>query len=401
LRKIRTAVVAATLSALLWSAGSDARACDAPEKLRLGEEQRKLAARNAWSGVERAYANLQATGCVLDFDHHFLGAESARYLGKTWEQHERLSQARGLDPQPEIIEGLQAVEAAYGRVDVRGDPRRRPVLVRSEMPFAPDQRKSIEYAQQVVAQTGSFYGMLPAGDYVAGAVAFTVDAGQDVAMIEVGKTRSSGAADRSVSSAAGGTVDQALVRYAGLVFTVGPGFLLTPMGERVPSLQDGVPQFSPAEVAAPGLSAQLGGELGLTYAEPALGLAAVVGYSGGFGGSDTLHAINGWLAGVARPGSVRLALGPMYQVTVGSGTGVHPDFDIGHDQGVDPNDALPYRGLGWGGGVQGAAGLGLLDLSPLQGVVELGGSWQHDGARSYYSVGLRFGVVPAVPRFEG
>lgn len=376
-----------------------AAACDQAELLRLAEEQKKLAARNAWTGVERSFSNLKATRCELSFDHYFLGAESARYLGKTWEQYERLQLALQIEPRPELTESLDAIEASYGRVDLRGDPRRRPALVREEMPFAPDQRKGIEYAQTYVAETGSFYGMLPAGDYTVGEIDFTVEAGQAFEIITVGKVKRSDVASPTglPSDPSGPT---GFLRYANLVASIGPGFLSTPESSKVALLQDGGHQFAPSDVFVSGFSVQVGGELGLTYEEPALGVAGTLGYVGGYG-TDTLHGIQAWFAGVARPGNLRLALGPQYQVVMGSGTGVASWFDRGHDQGADPNDSLLYSGLAWGPGLQGSVGLGLLDFDALQGVVELGGSWQSDGARSYYSFGLRVGIVPTVPRFSG
>ena len=60
-----------------------------------------------------------------------------------------------------------------------------------------------------------------------------------------------------------------------------------------------------------------------------------------------------------------------------------------------------YGGAAWGPGVQTSIGYGLLDFNSLRGVVELDGSWHHDGARSYFGAGLRVGIVPTVPRFKG
>ncbi len=375
-----------------------ASACDQAELLRLAEEQKKLAARNAWTGVERSYVSLKETRCELNFDHYFLGAEAARYLGKTWEQHERLQRAQQIEPRPEITESIEAIEASYGRVDLRGDPRRRPVLWREEMPFAPDQRKSIGYAQTYVAETGSFYGMLPAGEYEVGDLSFTVEAGQAFEIITVGKVRRSDVA--SPSGLPDPSAPVSFLRYANLVITLGPSFLSTPESKKEVVLQDGGHQFAPSDVFVSGFSLQVGGELGLTYEEPALGVATTLGYVGGYG-TDTLHGIQAWVAGVARPGNLRLALGPQYQVVMGSGTGVASWFDRGHDQSANPNDSLLYSGFAWGPGLQGSIGLGLLDFDAFQGVVELGGSWQSDGARGYYSFGLRVGIVPTVPRFSG
>ncbi|MEQ1506495.1 MAG: hypothetical protein ABMB14_29980 [Myxococcota bacterium] len=412
----RTSIAAA----FLLVAPNLAFACDMAEKLRLTEEQKKLAARNAWSGVERQYELLRDTKCELSYDNEFLGAESARMLGKVYEQYERLKSAlsvapaadsSGNDPDavggpgPGILDSLEGIDAAYARVEIVGDPRRRPVLTREEMPFAPDQRKAIEWAMTVVAETGSFKGMLPLGAYVVGEVPFTVVVSPDWNVVTVGKVKHPAPTAEAVNPdavAAGGTDTQSAVRYASLIATAGPGFFTSPESTK-PATMDylGQPahQFAPSDVNLSGFGVQLGGEVGLTYAEPALGLAMTLGYQGGFG-TSTFNAVSGWLAGVVRPGDLRVAVGPMYQVSFGSGTGVASWFDRQQDPSVKRED-LKYAGLAWGGGAQASIGYGLLDLEPLQGVVELGGAWQSDGVRNYFTFALRVGLVPAVPRFDG
>jgi hypothetical protein len=400
-------------AAALLVAPSAALACDSAEKLRLSDEQKKLAARNAWAGVERQYELLQETKCELSYDNFFLGAESARMLGKVYEQYERLKLAldvapakddNGADPKPGITDSLSAIEGAYARVEIRGDPRRRPVLSRPEMPFAPDQRKAVEYAQVVMAETGSFKGMLPFGGYVVGEdVEFDVAASADWQIVEVGRGKGRAVTSSepgTIAEQVGGTDVQGALRYASLVATAGPAYMVSPQTRRPVLLQDGGHAFEPADVSLSGFAVEVGGELGLTYDEPALGVAATVGYQGGFG-TDTFNIVSGWAAGVARPGDLRLALGPMYQMSFGSGTGVAGWFNRNHDRRVDPNGEIPYGGVGMGGGLKGAIGYGLLDLDPLQGIVEVGGAWQSDGSRNYYTFALRVGLVPSVPRFRG
>ncbi len=386
------------LLGLAWVPAS-ALACDRAEQARLAEEQKKLAGRNAWTGVERAYGSLLKTRCDLGFEQYLLGAEAARYLGKTWEQYERLEAAKAFDPQPEIVEALEAINGAYGRIDIQGDPRRRPQLSRAEMPFAPDQRKSIERAQTVISETGSFHGMLPQGSYSVGEVPFDSTIGPEWQNIVVGKVKRTEVASTDGGTGASAT-QQDFLRYANLVGTVGPGFLALPATDNLGSLRSGDQQFSPDGTFVSGFGIQVGGEVGLTYDEPALGVAATLGWQGGFG-TDTLHLVNLWLAGVARPGDLRLALGPQYALIGGEGVGVDETFDIGHDQRTDPNDQLPWGGRAWGGGLQGSVGYGLLDFDALQGVVELGGSWHTDTLRHYLGFGLRVGIVPTVPRFKG
>lgn len=391
---------------LLWGAvlaPLDALACDAAEKLRLSQEISRLAAKNAWSGVERSYEALLATKCELGFEQYWLGAESARYLGKTWEQYERLNQAKQIDAQPQLLESIAAIENNYGRVDIKGDPRRPPTLTLAEMPFAPDQRKAVEWAQQVVVNTGMFHGMLPFGAYDVGGVAFTAAAGDTFQVVTVGKQRGGdavAAAPGEPSTAGGGGGGaKGLINYAGPILTVGPGYTLTPAPKAAVEGSAGV-AAQPGDIAAAGVQAQAGLELGLTYRAPEAGLALVVGYGGTFGTANTLHQASGWLAGVLRPGQARLALGPTYSFLAGKGQGIYEPFRTGAYAEL-PVQAVDYSGYSWGVGARGSVGYGVLDLDKLRGVVELGGGWHTDGARSFVGVGLQFGIVPAVPRFEG
>ena len=68
-----TALLVAALTAAV-SIPSVAHACDMAEKLRLAEEQKKLASRNAWSGVERSYEALLETKCELGYDQQGIAA---------------------------------------------------------------------------------------------------------------------------------------------------------------------------------------------------------------------------------------------------------------------------------------------------------------------------------------
>lgn len=417
-RRSRRVAPALLSSALLgWALASPAFACDAAEKIRLADEQKSLAARNAWSGVERTYESLLATKCELGFEQHFLGAEAAKLLGKVYEQYTRLQTALALAPEASeeypdrgkaaIQASLDAIDQAYRKVEIVGDPRRRPVLSRPEMPFATDQRKAIEWAITVVSETGSFKGMLPLGAYVVGDVTFTAEAGADWQVVTVGKVKAPpkpapGGPDQPPDVAqSGGTETQSFLRYASVIATIGPAFFSSPEPKESFTFDSKDPQslqqFAPTAVNLSGFSTQVGAELGLTYAEPAMGVAGTVGFQGGLG-TSTFLLTNVALSGVIRPGELRLALGPQFQITSGSGTGVASWFDIG--QIGRENKDIRYRGLSWGPGVQGSVGYGVLDFGTLRGIVDLGGSWQTDGHRGFYTAGLRVGIAPAVPRFE-
>lgn len=174
----------------------------AAEVERLYGEMMKLATKNAWSGVDRLYRQIEemdpdAFSAARDpANMHFLGSEAARMLGDTARQRDLLLRAHaalsGADAetgakQAQFESSLGAIEAVYGTVTItprsgRNAKRQaknatRPILVRPEMPFATDQRSSVEHVIQALDENGEFSGMLVAGEYVLDGVSITVVAG--------------------------------------------------------------------------------------------------------------------------------------------------------------------------------------------------------------------------------
>jgi hypothetical protein len=176
------------------------------EVLRLEEEIKKLAAKNAWSGVARTYESIEKLGdeafavASNASGIHMLGAQAARNLGdirryKTLLLLAKTSlQAAGGAVDEATLQAVEAelsqIQAAYGvvRIAPRSEPKsakkkealRGPELVPAAMPFAQDQRASIEAARQEIAATGYFTGLIPAGDYTLGPESFTVIAGTEM-----------------------------------------------------------------------------------------------------------------------------------------------------------------------------------------------------------------------------
>jgi hypothetical protein len=259
--------------------------------------------------------------------------------------------------------------------------------MREAMPFAPDQRKAIEYAIEVVSNTGSFKGMLPRGEYDISGKVLVVEPGTDEFQVV------------TVPKIKGRDADQPMIRYANAVAILGPSFLFTPAPTQPTVDSNGEHQFAPKTLFGGGVQVQIGAELGLSYREPPIGLAATVGYGGAYG-ANSMHQISGWIAGVIRPDEWRFAVGPTYNVVLGSGTGVADWFERGQDPSRT-TDSITFAGVAYGGGLQASAGYGVLDLDKLRGIVELGTAWSTDGARSYVGFGVRVGIVPAVPRFKG
>ena len=378
-----TVVIGVPMDAMAQSAEAEA------ERRRLRGELERRAQRGAWEGVESVYHRMLALGVELEFDSHMLGAQAAGSLGKTWERYQRLERARELQEEQEILDNLTALDAGYGRVRLRGNPRWDVIFSRPSMPFAPDQRKSVEYGTFVMAEGGEFEGMLPVGDYQLGGedtketLIFTVESGTEWQVIEIQRGHATGGEG---------------IVYHGPIVSVGYAF--TSSSEPAePVLVPGGSQHSaqPGSVSGSGFGVELGWEVGPTRLVAA---AASLSYSGLYS-EDEFHMGYGWFAGVLRPGALRIAFGPTYGVLVGKGTGVPSWYNVGQDPARYPVDTIKYSGSAWVSGARLTASYGLLDFEPLQGVVELGGHWQTDGARSYFDVGIRVGIVPKVPRFDG
>jgi hypothetical protein len=371
-------------------------------RLQIEEEMKKLAAKNAWAGVETNFQKLIDLKADIPYDDWFLGSQAARNLGKTWEMYQRLEAAVKLKPSDEIQRELDGIDERYGRLKISGNARKHPTMTAAVMPFAPDERKSVEYAMDYVLNTGSFEGMLPLGDYNYGTLKITVAAGKTFQEIDGTKVKGGAAPppdgnnpppDGNNPPPDGGVVDRGLIWYAGPVALAGASFTSSPQ----PATLETPGTMQPSGVAGGGATVDVGAEIGFS---DIFGVAPTVGYRSIFG-SDNFQGFEGWLAATIRPGNLRIAVGPTYGLYLGSGTGVSPDWNIGQDQVQYPPDSVTYRGFSRCGGAQLTAGYGLFDFSKMQGIVELGGSWQTDGARSYLGGGVRIGIVPFIERYKG
>lgn len=406
------------------------------ERLRLEEEMKKLAQRNAWTGVERKYQELMDLNVELPFDDHMLGAQAARYQGKTLELYNRLKRALAMKSDAQdVVDELAAIDDAYGRVHLKGSERFLPQVKPAVMPFAPDQQKSIARASEVMSNTGSFEGMLPLGDYTVACQQFTVVRGEGFLDIAVEKPKKKeldtclgGALAGGGGGGGGGSETpgtRGAIAYNGPVVSLGYNFMSNgEPGEPVASLQDETLYQAQAQsVAGSGIAAQLGYELGFTGADSMFGVAVTVGYTGMYNGKtsdarrpSSFNAGTAWLAGTVRPGDLRIAAGPTWSMIYGSGTGAACWFELApgetwddsgagddactrEDPAYEPN-AIQWRGLSLAPGAALSVGYGVMEVGDFMGVVELGGSWSTDGERQIVNAGLRVGIVPAIDRFE-
>jgi len=170
---------------VLWLlAALVARAGEAEaEQYRLRSELATLAEKNAWSGVERTYVALAALGLPLSLEDMTLGALAARHGGDLRAAYERLQRAVQLPPEDaqstayaEAKAAIEDIKSRYNFVHVVVyDTRKKfPNVERPELPFSPEDQRAIAFAQERIATTRAFMGLLPVGSYRLGEQTFEV-----------------------------------------------------------------------------------------------------------------------------------------------------------------------------------------------------------------------------------
>jgi hypothetical protein len=147
---------------------------DVAEYRRLSQELEKLITRNAWAGVERTYLALVATGVPPSFEDHLAGAHSARAIGDVLDARNRLIAANEIREDHAVVDWLWDIDSNYNRVFLACDVGAR-TLEPGEMPFDPNQRRAVEFAQNELATTGIFDGYLPSGQYAFGDSKVTIE----------------------------------------------------------------------------------------------------------------------------------------------------------------------------------------------------------------------------------
>ena len=184
------------LALLLHTAPAPAadEATTSAEVMRLTDEMRNLARRQAWKGVDRSYRSLEALGGTLGFEEYMVGALAARQLGYTSQAYDRLTNAARLVPSKEVVDWLFDIDSHYARVRLVGDGTGPATLTTTEVPFDPMQARAIEAATEEAAALGDFIGMLPEGSYSFGGQVFVVKPGQAVDVVLPCKKKCKGGA---------------------------------------------------------------------------------------------------------------------------------------------------------------------------------------------------------------
>ncbi len=211
--RLRTSNLAGDENAVLRGFGKRPEAVSpvtqTAEVARLTDEIIKLAQRNAWTGVERAYKTLESMGDEAfnliprglggPAAIHKEGANASRSFGdmlnwwkRLWRAKTSLDTAVGgtndslLKP---ILESLEYTNNNFGSVTVAPRSKSTSKKQRAQLKLiavvlstapdlpTPDQLKSIAFAEQIIKETGSFIGLLPAGYYKLADESFTVENG--------------------------------------------------------------------------------------------------------------------------------------------------------------------------------------------------------------------------------
>lgn len=164
-------------------ASDDSERVRKAEVLRLSDQLTRFASDGKRAGVERTYQQLLAIEPRLDPTVHLTAAQAAQERGDALLTLARLQRVPvGSPTYASAAETLETLITRYGYVRITA-----PVGTVLEGParFAPQERAAIAWAAEVVAQEGSFLGLLPAGSYtVAGQPLEVVEAQTANAVLE-------------------------------------------------------------------------------------------------------------------------------------------------------------------------------------------------------------------------
>jgi hypothetical protein len=401
---IRTLLLCAlSLSPLLASpawAGDVERA----EHIRISEEMKKLASRNAWTAVEAQYQKLEALeakGEVLTYNENKAGAEAARAIGNITGCRNRLLKAAKIDGKPEVVDWLAEIDASYGPLKIVFDPdfAGERTLVPTAPPFAPDQRAAIGWVATYIVDH-DFEGVVPAGEYTISGVVVNVVVGGQTAVAKVERRKED---------------KKNLVRLA----YVGPRAEVGVAALFPAETFDGVVTESAAlqPEAFGGAGARLGVGLEMGVSEN-FGVIAQVGYHNLFGAPavedaapdayavtpNSVHMGYGWLAASIRADDLWIAAGPLWGIGVGTVTGLDqacvksaacadPDGQVFSD--TTNADYQQLIGTIMAGGGAASVSYAFVDIGSLRGAVTVEGGAQTDLVRLFPWAQAAFTIAPS------
>lgn len=164
-------------------ASDDSERARQAEVLRLSDQLTRFATDGKRAGVERTYQQLLAIEPRLTPDIHLTAARAAQERGDALLTLARLQRVPVGSPTfAGAAETLNTLVTRFGYVRITAPPG---TVLEGPARFAPMERAAIAWATEVVAEEGSFLGLLPAGSYtLAGQPLEVVEAQTANAVIE-------------------------------------------------------------------------------------------------------------------------------------------------------------------------------------------------------------------------
>lgn len=142
---------------------------------RLTTTLKRLAAKNAWAGVERTWAEIRALEPEPGVELLLLAAQAASQRGDLVAVVQRLAEAQAVSDSEDVRARLLDLTTAFGPVQLEAAPGS--VLEAGQGAFRPDAIAAVELAKTTLASDGTFQGFLPVGAYTLDGRTFDVVAG--------------------------------------------------------------------------------------------------------------------------------------------------------------------------------------------------------------------------------
>ena len=153
------------------------------EHQRLSDQLKTLAERNAWSGVDRTFQQLQELGVEPTAGEWRIAALASATAGDAGTAHDRYAKSLEVEADDGAAHAVSDYTTNYGRVELLCKPGTVDLQI-DERPFQPDRARAVDFATLAVTEQGTFDGMLPEAVYTFGPYSFAVIPGQDKATFD-------------------------------------------------------------------------------------------------------------------------------------------------------------------------------------------------------------------------
>ena len=143
------------------------------EHQRLSDQLKALAERNAWTGVDRTFTQLQALGVEPTALEWRIAAQASATEGDAGTAHDRYAASLEVETDDSAVQAVKDYTTNYGRVELLCKPGTVDLQI-DQRPFQPDRARAVDFATLAVTEDGVFDGMLPEAVYTFGPYSFAV-----------------------------------------------------------------------------------------------------------------------------------------------------------------------------------------------------------------------------------